>query len=361
MALIEAKIEGPIEKIEALGPGVQITAMGVKIAYSPGPVLAVPPPPAGTPTRKKSIKSPSQRLTVADLLKVGAFPARNYGPDPIKGFTGGTVIAEGFFNTDVMPNRFEANHLFVEPAENVMIGALTGNTIPSGSSSGVITVNGVEAVILTDGRLSTNPAMPTTPVYLNEFGFEILPHNGSITPSPIVAPAVPLPAPTAVEGYFGNDGKIYAHLFEYGGPGLLANPMLPLISIERADVRDEGTEFSIEVRGHVTTPHTPVNGPRQTIELFILDMVPGTEGIKDDEWVRRSNSPLVGNTRLDFRDPGVAPFNVVPPVQRWRFRGTLPKSGINLLPPERIEARNATAELAVHVPIKTVLDTDVRE
>lgn len=359
MALVEASIEGAIEKIEPLGAnGVQITSLGVKITFVPGPVRLDPPAAAGVAVRQKSIRSPSQRLTPADLLNTDVLPGRSYGADPIKGFTGGTVIANGLYDTDATPGVLEANHLSVEPAENVLIGALTGNTIAPASMAGTVRVNGTECVILTDARLSSNPISRTTPVYLNEFGLKILPHNLSIVPFP---PGPDVPAATAVEGYFGNDGKFYAYQFEYGGPGLILDPTKPQISIERAQVRDEGTQFDIEVRGHVSTPHQPTGGPRQTIELYILDMLPGTFGTAEADWVRRSGTPLLGTLRLDFRSPGESPFTHVPPIQRWRFRASLPKSGANLLPPERIEARNLTAERAVHIDVMEVHDTDVRE
>lgn len=359
MAMVEAKIEGPIKKIESDGGnGLTIAALGVAIHYSPGPVIVIPTPAVNVPRRQKSIRSPSQRLTVADLLKADAFVAVSYGADPIKGFTGGTIIAEGFFNTDVIPPRFDANHLQIEIAETVLIGTLTSNT------GGKINVNGVEIVISTDPRMSSNPDNPTIPVYLNDSGFSIQQNSIAPTPAgPNPPPPAAAPPPSASEGYFGNDGRFYAHLFEYGGPGLLltADPSKPQISIERAEVRDEGTEFDIEVRGHVTTPHQPNGGPRQTIELFIMDMQPNTFGTKDSDWVLRSPAPLIGNTRVDFRSPGAAPFTLDPPIQRFRFRGTLPKDGINPLPPERIQARNRTAEDAGHIQVREKSDTDVRE
>lgn len=377
MAIVESMIEGAIERIEASGAGVVITSMGVKIHFVPGPVLVVPPDPTvpPAPVRQKSIRSPSQRLTVQDLLKQDPLPGRTYPPHPtlgaptILGFTYGTVIAEGFYDTGAGANVFHANHLEVDPAENVLLGPVTG------SAAGVVKVNGVEIELLKDSRLSTNPDSPGSPLYLNDSGFEIDPT--SIIPVPTAPnppPPAPAPLPSSVEGYFSGT-KFYAHLFEYGGPGLLAplhDTTLPTnhprISIERAEVRDLGTSFDIEVRGHVTTP-PPLDAVRHTIEIRVRDMKPGTFGTKPADWDYRANerdSEIVGTLRMDFRTPAGTPVDRVPPIQRWRFRATVPKSGIHLLPLERIEARNRTAEGAIHAVnpawhVRAELDTTVRE
>lgn len=384
MALVEAKIEGPIDDIVSDGAGgATITALGVgattrvTIRYSPGPVLVVPPdtgvPPA--PVRQKSIRSPSQRLTVAELISPTSLPGRS----PLEGFKGGTIIAEGFYSTDTQNgvNVFLANHIFVEPAETVLIGAVTGN------NGTTIQVNTVDVVPLTDARISTNPANRLGPIYLNDSGFEIT--LASITPTPttpnLPAPATP-PAPTAVEGYYAG-GHMFAHVIEFGGPGLLAppaNPALPVniprISIERAQVRDLGTSFEIEVRGHVTVP-PPLPLIDHDIRILVRDMKAGTFGTQDTDWEYRGGSDAAADITgadtngidVDLRSTGGVPITLVPPIQRWRFRGNLPKTGVHLLPPERIEARNATAEglIAGNFPapanthVRAEADTDVRD
>ncbi len=382
MALVEAKVEGPIDDIVSDGAGgAIITALGagaatrVTIQYSPGPVFVVPPAVPPAPVRQKSIRSPSQRLTVAELISLTPLPGRS----PLEGFKGGTIIAEGFYSTDTLNgvNVFLANHIFVEPAETVLIGAVTGN------NGTTIQVNTVDVVPLTDARISTNPTTPLVPTYLNDSGFEITLASITVTPTTpnLPAPATP-PAPTAVEGYFAG-GKMHAHLIEFGGPGLLAplaDSALPIdfprISIERAQVRDLGTSFEIEVRGHITVP-PPLPLIDHVIEIRVRDMKIGTFGTLSTDWEYRGGSETaaditgadINGIDVDLRSTGGVQIQLDPPIQRWRFRGDLPKTGVHLLPPERFEARNATAEqllpgnfpVPANTPVRAELDTDVRD
>lgn len=365
MALVEASIEGPIDSVASDGAGgAIIVAMGVKVLYAPGPVVVVSPdttvPPA--PVRQKSLRSPSQRLTVADLLSTVPLPGRGMTP----GFVGGTVIAEGFYSTDTASgaNVFLANHITVDPAETVLIGAVTRN------NGTAIQVNTVDIKPLTDPRISTNPAAPGTPVYLNAFGFEIQLASIATTPTtPNPPPPVAPPPPTSVEGYFAGE-TFHAFQIEYGEAGQLAplaDPMKPLdyprISIERAQVRDRGTSFEIEVRGHISAP-PPLPQGDHTLEFRVRDMKAGTLGVSDADWEYRASetaAQIFGNVRVDLRTTGGTPVQLVPPVQRFRFRADLNKSGVHLLAPERIEVRNITAEAAVHSEVRAELDTDVRE
>ncbi len=382
MALVEAKVEGPINDIVSDGAGgAVITALGagaatrVTILYSPGPVIVVPAAVPPAPLRQKSIRSPSQRLTVDELISLTPLPGRS----PQEGFKGGTIIAEGFYSTDTLNgvNVFLANHVFVEPAETVLIGAVTGN------NGTTIQVNTVDVVPLTDARISTNPANRLVPIYLNDSGFEITLASITLTPTTpnLPAPATP-PAPTAVEGYYAG-GQMFAHLIEFGGPGLLAplaEPALPIdfprISIERAQVRDLGTSFDIEVRGHITVP-PPLPLIDHVIEIRVRDMKVGTFGTQDADWEYRGGSDATADITgadtngidVDLRSTGGVPITLVPPIQRWRFRGNLPKTGVHLLPPERIEARNVTAEglITGNFPapanshVRVEVDTDVRD
>lgn len=364
MAIVEASHEGTIQQIDPIVQGgvtvgLTILSMGVTIRYLPGPVRLEPPAAAGVKVRQKSIKSPSQRLTIQDVLAAAPFPGISYpGNPPVTGFTNGTVIAEGFYDSTSAPGFFDANHLEVEPAENVLIGALTDN------SAGVIKINNTVAIPLTHNQLSTNPESPATPVFKNEFGFPISPDPTSVIPTPVgpnPPPPAAAPAPTAAEGYFAQ-GQFHFHNFEYGGPGtLLAPPNTPLISVIRAQVRDRGDSFEIDIRGHASTPHQPPGGPRQNIQVRVRDMLAGTFGTKPQDWEYRGGSELSslipGTLRLDLRTPA----GVVPEVHRWRFEATLPKGGIHVLPPERFEIRNKTAEDAVHINVRVEEDADVRD
>lgn len=367
MSLVEASIEGPIQSVASDGAGgAVIVSMGVNIRYTPGDELIDPPdtsvPPA--PVRKKSIRTPTQRLSVDQLISKAAFPGRNN----LEGFVGGTIIAEGFYSTDNVNgvNVFIANHITVEPAETVLIGAVTAN---DGSN---ISLNTTKIVPLTDSRLSTNPDDPSSPLYLNDSGFPITLASIAVAPStPNPPPPATPPAPSSAEGYFA-EGEFHAFRIEYGSPGLLAPntppgtpPGFPRVSIERANVGNDGTSFDIEVRGFISAP-PPLPTTNHVLEFRVLDMKSGTLGLKPTDWEYRggseaaANITAIGTLRVDLRTTGGNPIAQVPPVQRWRFRGVLPKTGVHLLPPERIEVRNVTAETALHQPVREISDTDVK-
>ncbi len=376
MALVEASVEGTIDSIDTDNNGGAIMttmtagAKRVTILYSPGNVITVPQVATGTKVRQKSIRTPSQRLSVSQLISKVPLPGRG----AIEGFEGGTIIADGYYDTQAGRNVLLANHLAVEPGETVLIGAVTGN---DGTK---VSINTVDIAPLTDSRLSTNPAAPGTPVFLNDSGFEIT--LASILPDPTTAQvpgAAPLPA-TAAEGYFAN-GQFHAFLIEYGQPGLLASlpdaalPIdYPRISIERAQVRVEANGFEIEIRGSLSAP-PPLSAGNHVLEFRVRDMKVGTFGTLDSNWEYRqsedasniTNMVDEGEIRVDQVSAGGAPITLIPPTQRWRFRGILPKSGLHSLPPERFEVRNVTAELFFDnagLPNRTVraeADTDVRD
>ena len=119
MALVEASIEGKIEK-NSVGPfgvgGVQLKAMGIPIRFSPGMTsdpYPDPPPAAPKAPRKKTISTPQGEVSVASFLDQTPLPGRS-----AQGFEEGTVIAEGFF--EVQTGLFLADFLTVEPAESVV-------------------------------------------------------------------------------------------------------------------------------------------------------------------------------------------------------------------------------------------------
>lgn len=383
MSLIIAEVESTITKLRSDGAtGLIIETMGITILYTPGPVLEQD---GSNGQRQKSIRSPSQRLTVTDVLMDVALPGIDYSglaPGQIRGFTGGTVIAEGFYNTNddgtgTPRNVFLANHLELDPAENVLIGAITSVV------GGVIRINNIVVSPLVGELVSSNPG-EMMPRYLNQFYFPIDP--ASITVTPMAAnpapPATP-PAESAAEGYFAG-GKFYAHLFNFGDSGRMlpqTAPVKPLdyprISIERADVRVGADEdgitpatFEIDVRGFATKPLR--SGVDHQIELFALQMKAGTLGTNDSDWEYVGGSATTAKLP-PADDIDIAPvFDGVPgdagkpPVQRWRYRAEVPISGALLLPPERIRVRNVTAEDALNGAggtneVRAEEDTSIRE
>lgn len=288
MAKVDSEVEGPIQSIvlDGVGTGVTIKAMEVTIRFTPGTT---------TSGRKKTIKTPVKELTPAQLSDSQLFPGRT---EP--GFVGGTIIAEGVYDTDT--NTLDANFITVEPAETVLLGALTEN---SPGTPRLLRINGCPIVMLTDDRMPANPDDPTAPIFMNQYGFPIKIESADLSAT------VAAPAPTSAEGYFAG-GNFHAFLFEYGGTGtLLVDPAnTPQVSLERASYRDRGNEFEVEARGFVTTSHQLAGSP-QNIRVYRVDINPST-----GQEVKNSINP----TDLDID-------RVEDGFERWRFRSRRPKPG----------------------------------
>ena len=331
MALIEASIEGPIQSVTSdAGAGVVVQAMAITVHFAPGTTSS---------GRTKTIKTPVTTLTPAQFIDGKKFPGRAEN-----GFVGGTIIAEGAFDTDT--NTLEADFITVEPAETVILGALTAN---QPGPPRVLKINGCPIEMLTDDRMPSNPADPANPVFMNQYGFPM--NINSATVSPNGPTPTPPPAPSSAEGYFAN-GVFHAFLFEYGGTGQLSvDPAVtPQVSLERASYRDRGNEFEVEARGFVTTSHVPAGSAEQSIRLFRVDRNP-TTGLLVENQIPASNS---NDLDIDRIEPG---------FERWRFRTRRTKpsgflSGVPLL----IRVKNLSGiDPATGVPAKADVEPDVRE
>lgn len=318
MAHIEASVESPIQSVAAdpSGTGADVMAMGIRIRFLPGTTAS---------GRTKTIKTPAKTLTPAEFLNPAPLPGRT---EP--GFVGGTVIAEGVFDTD--NNLMLADFLTVEPAETVLLGALTQN---AAGTPRQLRINGVPIVMLTDPRMPANPDDPPNPIFMNQYGFPMKIETAVLSPTgPTPTPA---PAPSSAEGYFAG-GVFHAFLFEYGGTGTLEEDpaTTPQISMERAAYRDEGTRIRFEARGFVTSAHAA--GAIQNVELFRLDFNPAAGGVQETP---------IDTARVEVVEAG---------FQRWRveFRGNKP-GGFLAGIPLKVIARNHTG------PAFAELEPDVRE
>lgn len=328
MARIEASIEGPIQFLgpDPTGTGVRLLAMGVTVEFVPGTL------PSG---RVKAIRTPAKTITPAELLSTAPFPGRTEA-----GFVSGTIIAEGEFETDPEAgtglNILHANFIDVEPAESVLLGALTQNTT---GNPPTLRINGSPVVMLTDPRMPANSDDPANPLYHNQYGFPM--DISSAVVSPNGPTPIPPPAPTSAEGYFAS-GTFHAFLFEYGGTGtLLQDPaVIPQISMERAAYRDRGAQFEIEARGFATASH---GAPNEDIELFRIDLDAAGNPVE------RSVSPA----DIDVVEPGFV---------RWRVRERTNKpAGLNNHP-ILIRVKNHRGVVpATGNPCFAELEPDVRE
>jgi hypothetical protein len=196
------------------------------------------------------ISTPTATLEFADLLG-DPLPGRQQ-----PGFLGGTAIILGMTIGGVST----AHQVFVEPAENVLIGAVTAN------EGGALSILGVSVRPIDDWRMPTFTR--------NEYGFDIDPAT------------VEVGSFAVAEGYLAPDGVLHAHTIE--ADGRMTGPSNQT-SITRAQCRG-GHE--LEVRGASTHP----NGT-----IMIYNDVTGE---------------LIGSTT-------VIPDTDRPPFGRYRFRAEL--------------------------------------
>ncbi len=166
-AQVKAIVEGPIDAVnDHRDGGGTITVMGIVIQL-----------PEGTP-----ITTPTATLSMAQLTDSTAFPGRSQ-----PGFIGGVAIVNGGSTDGVIT----ATDVFVAPAQNFLVGQVTGNQ--------PLKVNGVRVQILNDARM---PGGVLRNIYE---GF------------PVAPASVPIGGAATVEGYFGITGTLHATRVEVEG------------------------------------------------------------------------------------------------------------------------------------------------
>jgi len=175
------------------------------------------------------------------------------------GFLGGTAIVTGDSSGGVL----YASDVFVEVAENVVVGEATGTkNDPLDDLVTRSTINNVIIVPLEDPRTPAGPP-------INSFGFEIDPVT------------IPPGSAFSVAGYFAGD-RIYYHTLE-ADAGTLINATTPQVSILRAQCRarnDGRSRDELEVRGGT---YLPAAG-RVTIQT----LRPGANPSLDASWISRA-------------------------------------------------------------------------
>jgi hypothetical protein len=249
-AQVAASIEGPISANLDLGSGkCSLTVMGMTVNIDT--------------TEGDVINSPSARLTCASLTNSSSLPGRSQA-----GFIGGTAIVTG---TESGVGVINAEDVFVEPAENVVVGSLT---------AGATRIVNTPLVSLgNDNRIPAN--------IINAYGFKV------------DQAAIPAGALAGVEGYFA-DGKLYFHTLEVDAPIPPAiNPTVAQVAVLRAQCDPGGR---LEIRGGAYGP-SGIAG--NTIRVF------------------RPNGTSLGTTNAAVDDPLFPQFGL------YRFR-----TGINNCPAE---------------------------
>ena len=227
---VPIELEGPISAINLNPDGSgMITVMGIEVQI-----------PIGTP-----INPPTRLISMAQLSDPAPLAGRT---EP--GLIGGTAIIIGD-TPDGIINI--AEDIFVEPAENVILGVITAADCPIPApgddadrarfrlcNNNSMQALGTDLFRLTNANTSFR--MPADPP-VNELGFQInlgLTHEAGL----LVGAAV------ALEGYFASD-RLNWFAFEYAGIGVLRREDQPEISILRAQCRERDDGIELDVMGAV--------------------------------------------------------------------------------------------------------------
>ena len=223
-ASVISEVEGTVTAISTnLNGSVSMTVMGIAVNV-----------PVGTP-----VNTPTVQLTFAQLVSTTPLPNRTQ-----PGFIGGTAIVTG---TSDARGVLTADSVFVEPAENVILGIVTANTATS------ISVNNVPVVFIQDARMLAEPVKDVN-------GIEI------------ISSSIPVGTGAALEGYYSN-GIFNAFLMEAeeGTPVVAA----PQVAITRATARERGPSNQrgdeYEIRGSTTMTHVAPGVTTQTIRVVRID------------------------------------------------------------------------------------------
>lgn len=191
VAPIPFETEGVVTNIHLQpdGSGVDLTVFGR--------VMHVP--------KGATIHTPTATLSLEQLADPAQFPGLNRN-----GFVGSTVILTGEVN--VAPDGTATPviaDVTIEPAETVLLGALTQN------NAGALALLGVPMAESTDPRLPSKG-------YRNEFGFPVQPAT------------IPVGTFAALEGYYGDDG-VFRHFSVEAAGGTLVDANAPQTSITRTN------------------------------------------------------------------------------------------------------------------------------
>jgi len=215
-AQVPLTVEGPISNVVKNADGsVTLTVFGTGFVVQPGVPVA----------------TPTAIITNDQLADPALFPGRTQ-----PGFVGGTAIIDGL----VIAGVATPLTVFVEPAENVLLGSVTAN-----GTAGMV-VQGVPMLELNDAR------MPSEGVH-NVFGF------------PVIASSIPVGTGVAAEGYFAG-GNFNYFLIE-ADAGTLVNSADPAVSVTRARCVPGG---SLRVQGGAYLPDNATVEVRNALTDFVF-------------------------------------------------------------------------------------------
>lgn len=244
-AQLPMRMQGPLTAVASDGgTGATVVVLGSVIQV---PATAV-------------VHSPTAPLTLAQLLDATPLPGRTQA-----GFLGGIATANG--TIDPVTGVMTATDLLVDPAEAVILGAVTAN----GAN---LVVNGVPVVLMSD------PRIPGTPLQ-NDLGF------------PITAASVTVGKAASILGYPSTDGSGLFQAFNVTITGVAAaNP-----GLQAAITRNIGNAkaLTLDLRGGIAG--LPTTGAI-TVQVF--------SGTKLLATATATRDPLIP-TQASFRFAGKVP------------------------------------------------------
>jgi hypothetical protein len=257
-------------------------------------------------------------------------------------WVGGTAIVTG---TSDDAGGKQADTVFLEPAENVLLGRvskipdfvkdpLTGLPVLDPVTklptylSGTLEIEDTQVIILgvrnqehyppTDVAVPFNPCVPGTGVK-NDFGFKV------------PAEALEVGDEAAAEGWYGDDGKFYAFLVE--STAVLTDPVTG-VSINRAQCRNRGGNIGMEweIRGGVSNPASgTVNIGR-----------PVPDPLDPTKTVYRAYTGITATATADPAAPGYGTYTFKGNIPNGNGNGTCPSTVI-----VRFSGANARATVDV--------------
>jgi hypothetical protein len=251
MAVVPAEIEGMVTVKPVLnGNTATMTVMGVAVVV---PRQTQDPDLPTGQLMPTPIKTPTKTITLEELVGNAKFNGRAE-----EGFDKATAIVEGDYDTAT--KVLTATGVEIEPAENLLLGALT--------SINPLTINDVPVLPITDARMKFEG-------FTNEFGFQVT-LNQSLVGTAATA-----------EGYFVG-GTFYAHLIEVDASAPMVPGQKP-VAFTRQNTRSRpGGPASVDIRGGVDFSFLPgfqnmrvvvsrmdvLNGNNQGVVIGIVDAVP---------------------------------------------------------------------------------------
>jgi hypothetical protein len=220
---VPVELEGPIQWLRADNGGVRLKVGGVEVAVPAGLIAG------------NGVRTPTAKLNTAEaILDTAPFPGR---PDH-QGFVGGTAIVVGTSSE----GGVTARDVFLQPAESVVIGAVTAN------SENDFRVEGMKVYLLPPAAGASS--YPMGAGYDARLPGLPMKNNLGLTVDPA---KVQLYAQAAAEGYIGKDvtGEDAFYAFSIGTVSEVVGSS-PTVTIQRAQCRvRSATEIEWEVRGGI--------------------------------------------------------------------------------------------------------------